>query len=74
MIPPICEPILAGVFVSLFNKYILNKCNASCCETTHETAHETDREEDSSTTTSINSDMHVHIHQNFLDIYNIIQR
>ena len=58
MIPNIIEPILAGVFVSLFNKYILNKCNASCCETTHETAHETD---DSSTTTSINSDIHVHV-------------
>ena len=59
MISPICEPILAGIFVSLFNKYILNKCNALCCETTHETIHESD---ESSTTTSINSDMHVHVH------------
>ena len=65
MIPPILEPVFAGIFVSLFNKYILNQCNPSvpCCKTTHETAHESDREEDSSTTTSINSDInHVHIH------------
>ncbi len=58
MIPPICEPIFAGIFVSLFNKYILNKCNTSSCEAAHETAHDSDL--DSSTTTSINSDIHIH--------------
>ena len=60
MIPPILEPICAGIFVSIFNKYILNKCNTSCCETAHETA-DSDHEEDSSTTTSINSDIHIHV-------------
>ena len=61
MIPPILEPIFAGIFVSIFNKYILNKCNpsVSCCETAHETA-DSEHEEDSSTTTSINSDIHIH--------------
>ena len=66
MIPPIVEPILAGVFVSLFNKYILNQINPSvlCCKTTHETVHESDRDESdsSTTTTSINSDInHIHV-------------
>ena len=60
MIPPILEPIFAGIFVSLFNKYILNNCNTSCCETEHEND-DSDHEEDSSTTTSINSDIHVHV-------------
>ncbi len=70
MIPPICEPILAGIFVSLFNKYILNNINSSvlCCKSTHETTHEianesSDQDENSSPTTSINSDIsNVHIH------------
>ncbi len=37
MIPPIFEPIGAGIAVAIFNKYILNKsdpfayCYAQCC-------------------------------------------
>ena len=59
--PSILEPIAAGIFVALFNKYIINHhfTFSTCTETTHETTHE----DDSSTTTTINSDVgQIHLH------------
>ena len=61
MIPPIFEPISAGIAVAIFNKYILNKldplayCYAQCCHK--------DEDDDcvSSSSTSVVSDAcHVH--------------
>ena len=61
MVASILEPICAGIFVAIFNKYIINHhwSFSVCTDAVHETTHE----DDSSTTTTINSDVgHIHMH------------
>ena len=52
---PICEPILAGVLVSLWNKYVL----PAICDRYHAGERDDDHV---SETSAISSDIEVHVH------------
>ncbi len=61
----IIEPIMAGLFVSLFNKFILNNTAyiSNWCSLATVTTHHEDTASDSNTTISdMSLETHVHVH------------
>ncbi len=62
--PTICEPVLAGIVVALFNKYILGRIDsffATCGGASFKK--DDDDECTSSSSTSVAADLgHVHVH------------
>jgi len=66
VIPTICEPIAAGLFVSLFNKFILNNhMLTGCCQNLFYIQQVIEHPDDASsttTTTTLDTELINHIH------------